>query len=209
MKRFAGKVIMLTGAAGTGKSTLASLLRRIVEPLKSVDYGQLLLDRLQQRTGSKVPYSQLRRLSSDLISHRDVESVDAAFISRLERLRHEANVVIDSHAVTRERYGYRITPYSGDDLTRLKLDAVVCLHCDPKVLAERIRANPGGRPAVSAEGARHHQFLQEAVAAVYAISCGCPIFIIDNTAKSVRSCAKEFVSVLEKVGATFRIVSSD
>lgn len=206
MKRIAGKVVLLTGAAGTGKSTLVSQVQRIVEPLQSVDYGQLLLEHLHQRTGSKVSYAQLRKLSSDLISHRDVETLDTIFISRLARLRHRANVIIDSHAVTKERYGYRITPYSFGHLKKLKLDAVVCLHCEPEVLAKRIRANPAGRLSVSPEEARHHQFLQESVASVYGIVCGSPVFIIDNTVKSVEESAKEFQSVLKKIGTTFRVV---
>lgn len=196
--------MLLTGAAGTGKSTLVSHLQRIVNPIQSVDYGQLLLERLHQRTGSEVSYTQLRKSSSDLISHRDVETLDTIFISRLGHLRHRANIIIDSHAVTKERYGYRITPYSLGHLKKLKLDAVVCLHCNPEVLAKRVRANPAGRPSISAEEARHHQFLQESVASVYGIVSGSPVFIIDNTVKSVDESAKEFLSVLEKIGATFR-----
>ncbi|MBZ5671050.1 MAG: AAA family ATPase [Acidobacteriia bacterium] len=198
---------MLTGAPGTGKSTLAGLIQQIVKPLQTVDYGQLLLERLEQRTGSRISYSQLRKLSSDVVSHKDVEKLDADLISELGRLRRRTNVVIDSHAVTRERFGYRITPYSGDQLRKLRLDAVVCLHCDPEVLVNRVQANPGGRPSVSPEEARHHQFLQEAVALVYAIGCGCPLFIVDNTRRSADEVAHEFISVLTKVKARFRSAS--
>jgi adenylate kinase len=203
MKSFAGKVILLTGAPGTGKSTLVTILRQSVRPLQSVDYGQLLLARLEQRTGAKAPYSDLRKFSSDLVSHKDVERTDAEFIRQLGRLRTQGNVLIDSHAVTKERFGYRITPYSTHQLGALRLDAVVSLHCDPGALAKRIRIDPQGRRRVTAEEARHHQFLQEAVGAVYAISCGCPLFVIDNTHRSADEVAAEFISVLTKVGARF------
>jgi adenylate kinase len=208
MKSFAGKVILLTGAPGTGKSTLAGVIQRIIKPLQTVDYGQLLLERLKKRTGSRISYNQLRRQSSDVISHQDVQKLDAQLISEFGRLRKRTNLVIDSHAVTKERFGYRITPFSEDQLGKLRLDAVVSLYCDPEVLVNRVQANPEGRRSISLEEARHHQFLQEAVASVYGIICGAPVFIIDNTSTSADDTANEFLSVLTKIGARFRAESA-
>lgn len=207
MKPFAGKVILLTGAPGTGKSTLAGVIQRIIKPLQTVDYGQLLLERLKKRTGSRISYSQLRRQSSDVISHLDIQKLDAHLISEFGRLRKRTNLVIDSHAVTKEHFGYRITPFSGDQLGKLRLDAVVSLYCDPQVLVNRVQANPQGRRTITIEEARHHQFLQEAVASVYGIICGCPVFIVDNTARSAHGTARELMSILAKIGAIIRTAS--
>ena len=39
-----GKLILVTGAAGTGKSTLVRSILAQREPFERIDYGQLLLD---------------------------------------------------------------------------------------------------------------------------------------------------------------------
>jgi adenylate kinase len=207
MKSFVGKLVLLTGAPGTGKSTLAGVIQRIIKPVQSVDYGHLLLERLKKRMGSGISYSQLRRQSSDVISHLDVQKLDTELISEFRRLRKRTNLVIDSHAVTKERFGYRITPFSGNQLAKLKLDAVVSLHCDPEVLANRVQADPQGRRSISVEEARHHQVLQEAVASFYGIICGCPVFIIDNTTRSAHETAKEFTAILTKIEARIHTVT--
>src|SRR5580704_19772420 len=99
-----GKVIMLTGAAGTGKSTLARECSAQIRPLHKVDFGQLLLERIQ-KTHSDITYDQLRSQSSALITAEDVRETDAALIQSLPELRTKTHILIDSHAVNRERYG--------------------------------------------------------------------------------------------------------
>ena len=195
------KVVLLTGAPATGKSTLAGYVQGHVQPVRSIDYGELLLCHLRRSSNLPVSYRRMRTLSAAVISHRDVEKLDNRLISEIRRLRRNCNIIIDSHAVTRERFGFRVTPFSLDQLGRLDLDAVGALHCDPRILAARIKAHPEGRRKVTSEQARHHQFLQQAVAITYAIACGCPLFVLDNTGQTLSEAAGDFIDLLRRIGA--------
>lgn len=62
-----GKVILLTGAPATGKSTLAKILETNVEPLRRVSFGQLLFE-YKRQTIPDLTYEELRAKSSQIIS---------------------------------------------------------------------------------------------------------------------------------------------
>ena len=134
----AGKVVMLTGAAGTGKSTLAAECATQIRPLHKVDFGHLLLEAKRRQGYPDLTYDQLRTLSGSIITPEDVRAADSAFIESLPALRARINVLIDSHAVTRESYGYRITHYSFDNLRRISFDAIVITYCHPDAWLERV-----------------------------------------------------------------------
>ena len=70
-----GKVTLLTGAPGTGKSTLRRSLEPCIAGLQHFDYGELLLRR-KERQGSILSYSELREQSSSVISPTDVLDTD-------------------------------------------------------------------------------------------------------------------------------------
>ena len=174
-----GKVIMLTGAAGTGKSTLARECSARIRPLQRVDFGQLLLERIQ-KTHSGVTYDQLRSQSSAIITAEDVRETDAALIQSLPKLRTQTHILIDSHSVNRERYGYRVTHYSFDNLRRIAFDAILITFCEPDIWVERRAKDPQGRPNLSRFEVQHFMALQEAVGIQYAIACGCPCYLLDT-----------------------------
>ena len=118
----------------------------------------------------------------------------------MNHLRATNDVVIDSHAVTREDYGFRAVPYSASQLQSLKLDAVVVLRCDPEMLIARVALDPGGRRGLSPELAREIQILQESLSLQYAVVCGCPIFIIDTTRTAAYDVVDIVIRILEHVG---------
>lgn len=194
-----GKVVLLTGAPGVGKSTLRNGLMERVPNLRSIDYGKLLIDH-KSVMGVNLDYAELREQSSAVIAPSDVNTVDESVIRNVQQLRQDSHVILDSHAFTAETYGLRAVPYSMSQLQRLDLDMVIVLHCDPEVLAIRIQNQPDGRRDIGMDLLRQLQTLQEAVGLIYSIVCGCPVHIIDVTSKSkaeVREAAEVILAAID------------
>jgi hypothetical protein len=84
--RIMGKVILLTGALGTGKSTLRRSLGPCIAGLQHSDHGELLLRRKKQQ-GTILSYSELRDQSSSVITSADVSDTDEWVIAETGRLR--------------------------------------------------------------------------------------------------------------------------
>lgn len=181
---FKGKVILLTGAAGTGKSTLAACCEKHVQPLYKVDFGSILLDAVRAQGHPDLTYEQLRASSETIVNVDHVRAADTALIEKLPSLRTHTHVLVDSHAVTRQIYGYRITHYSLEQVKRIAFDVVLTTYCDPNTWIARHASNPQGRPALSPFEVQHHIFLQEAIALTYAVACGCPCYALDTTFES-------------------------
>ena|SRR3989442_11790189 len=142
--------VLRQGEAG---ETVADICRKV--GLQHLDYGQLLLRR-KQREGSDVNYEQLREQSGAIVSPADVTTTDDWVIEEIGRLRASSHVLIDSHALTRESYGFRAIPFSRRQLENLSLDVVIALRCDPHVLIARIELDPGGRRELTTELLRGH-----------------------------------------------------
>jgi adenylate kinase len=110
----------------------------------------------------------------------DVDEVDRALVAFVNRHRGSRPIIIDSHAVTREEYGYRITPFSLDRFVRLAPDEIWVLFASPEATRARIAADAAGRLMVCEEEARMHTTLQASVAATYGMSLGRPVYFFDT-----------------------------
>jgi len=118
-------VVYLTGAPATGKTTLLSLLLQSVQPLEGLSYSKLLADHVGQQQGGQMRTTQLRGLSAQIITPEDVAAVDTQLIEYVNRRRQETHLIIDSHPVTKEQYGFRITTFSIEKLLALRPTMIV------------------------------------------------------------------------------------
>lgn len=176
------RVVYLTGAPASGKSSTTRMLRDRVPGLLVWEYGARLTEHVNGRVGSQLTQDDLRTRSAGVVTPQDVEDVDHALIAFVAEHRSSRHVLIDSHPVTKEAYGYRITPFSLTRFAQLAPDEIWVLFASPEETRRRIDADDGGRPTVTEEEARMHTAMQASVAATYGMSIGRPVYLFDTAA---------------------------
>lgn len=176
-------VVYLTGAPAAGKSSFTRALSKLVSPLAVFEYGEQLTNHLNEQRLLGVSQATVREKSASIVTARDIEELDERLISFVDSTRAHSHVIIDSHAVTRESYGFRITPFSLAKWHRLGATMIVGLFTPPAVTLERIHERPDGRRAVSEWEAGFHTALQAGVAQTYAVSLGRPLYLYDSSAQ--------------------------
>ena len=172
-------VIYLTEAPAAGKSSLTRQLRQRITSLEIFEFGQRLTEYINLTRRAGVTQIDLRSSSGTIVTPEDVKVVDEQLIEFVDARRAAVPVIIDSHPVTKEKYGYRVTPYSLRDFERLSPTKIWVLYTDPEVAAERIAADDAGRPSVSVEEARFHTHLQASVATTYGMHLGIPVHFFE------------------------------
>lgn len=172
-------VIYLTGPPAVGKSTLCRNLLKEVPELEILHYSVLLRDYLAEK-GDVITEDGIRESSANIVTPQIIEEVDDLLISRVQELRIDRPVIIDSHPVTKESYGYRVTPFRFEKLRQLAPTHICLLYSDSQTIIERIAENPQGRPVISPFESDFHLYLQSQVAVSYGLDLGLPIYALEN-----------------------------
>lgn len=174
-----GKIIYLTGAPATGKSTLTADLVTRAQQVTVFTYSKELARVTSTRVGP-VTQNDMREQSAKLITRGDVGVVDAELVQEARRLKQTDDyLVIDSHPVTIESFGFRVTPFTKEMLQQLAPDVIVCLYADADTLALRIKADAAGRPLPPKSELERHVDLQCQIASIYAIETGASLYFLD------------------------------
>ena len=174
------KVIYLTGAPAAGKSSTLTLLCESDPSILRFEYGAELTEQIRKRDASLIDQDELREKSSGIVGPEDVAELDRRLLKLVEAERKHRSIIIDSHPVTKEVYGYRITAFSQENVVRLAPDEIWVLYASPQCTVERISNQPAGRPMVTEEEARLHTQTQASIAATYGIIAGTPVYMFDT-----------------------------
>jgi len=172
------ETILITGAAAAGKSTLSGGLAKLAN-CAVFQYGDVLFQ-LAAAKHSGITHAETRSNSETLISPEDISGTDEALQRFIVTNRKTRHVIIDSHAVSKENYGFRIEPFGPGQLQRAAFSRIVFLHCDPEVIKSRTLAQPEGRPLLTVKEAEFYQNLQCSVAVNYSTILGIPIHFLDS-----------------------------
>jgi adenylate kinase len=174
-------VIYLTGAPATGKSTLARNLQAACAELKVFSYSEQLRKHVADRTGrEELAAEAIRQQSSFVVTPQDIEDLDRKLAEFVRQHRSTCPVLIDSHAVTKEPYGFRVTSFKAESLQAIAPDCIVCLYANSDVLIDRIGANAMGRPQVTRFEADMHVQLQAGLAVHYGVILGKAVYLVDS-----------------------------
>lgn len=189
------QVIYLTGAPATGKSTLIDYLKKNVKSLKVFSYSSELINYINNKNSRMYSHRLLRKKSSSIVTTKDIIAVDNKLITFVKMYRNKYNIIIDSHAVTKEKFGFRITPFSYNLLTQLALTQIYLLYLDPKSNILRIKENPKGRLTINQFESSFHTFMQTSVALNYTMQLGKPLYLLNSNTK-VEVLGNEIISRL-------------
>jgi adenylate kinase len=173
-------VVYLTGPPATGKSTLMEAIEQAVRPLIAFSYSKALAEYVSTRHAASFSQADMRRHSAAVIGPEDVAAVDASLVKLVNEQRSSSHIVIDSHAVTKESYGFRVTPFNFAQLEAIRPTIIVVLYTEPSVVIERIARKSQGRPTPSPFEAAFHTELQGSVALIYGIHLGIPVYFLDS-----------------------------
>jgi adenylate kinase len=173
------QVIYLTGAPATGKSSLTRALKAEISPLYIFEFGAKLTAHVKKRQLG-LQQAALRTKSSQIVNVDDVAAIDTLLLREAAAKRNKTHFIVDSHAVTKEVYGYRVTAFESSRIRELAPTLIVCLYAEAEVVKSRIAMDAAGRPQLSAFEADFHNTLQAAVAIEYAIQAACPVYFLDS-----------------------------
>ncbi len=173
-------VVYLTSAPAAGKSSVSQQLKEVISPIEVFNYGEELALYLASKAGAPLSQDELRRQSAKVITPENVEAVDPILLKRVEELRSTTIFGIDTHAVTKESYGFRVTPSSLKRFGDLRPTKIVVLYASHEVTIARIGAAPGGRPMITPFESGFHSALQASVAISYGTSLGIPVYFLDG-----------------------------
>ena len=174
------KAIYLTGAPASGKSSTLALLKEKLPNLNVWEYGARLTEFLQHRGSMVKDQDELRTESAKIATPVDIDSLDNRLLVWTAENRRTGHSIIDSHPVTKEHYGYRVTAFSADRFKQLNLDEIWLFYVAPDVTVERIARKAAGRPTITLEEARIHSAAQASVACTFGIVSGCPVYMFDT-----------------------------
>lgn len=176
------KVIYMTGAPAAGKTTLSAELMLLIPGLLVFEYGKEMTTHLGKKDSvqKNISQDQLKSGIENFVDQQDIDIVDQSMIDLSNERRATNHVLIDSHHVTKEEYGFRASVFSKDKLIQLAPDEIWILYTDPATTIERIEKKSEGRPMISGFEAEMHTFLQAGLAMNYSAIAGIPAFFFDT-----------------------------
>lgn len=173
-------IIYLTGMPATGKSSVTSIIAQRSRDIKIVRYSEVLREYLKKIDGIDYTIQDLREKSSQIVFPEHIISLDDLVVQQIEES--AANhVILESHAVTIEKYGYRATPFSEDTLKRLHPDLILVLYDKPANLQCRILSDAQGRQLQDTDTIAYGQSLQASLALQYSVLLGTEICFLDGS----------------------------
>lgn len=189
-----GRVIYLTGAPATGKSSICNAISELDMQVRIFSYSAMLRETVTMRTAKSLDALEIRRHSAAIVTRQDVQTTDELLVREVAAARQSHHVIVDSHPVTKEAYGFRVTAVTVEQLQALSPDAIVCTYTPTEELERRFHADPEGRALSSPYELDMHVRLQATVAVQYGIISGKPSYFLD-TSPELHKIVPQFLTI--------------
>lgn len=174
------KSIYLTGAPATGKSTVIKLLSEESDKIKVFEYGKEMAKHLSIKNKSNIEQSLMKSGIESLVTENDINIVNEKMKDFIDKNIGSYHTIIDTHQITKEKYGFKLKTFSSEQLTELRIDEIWVLYCDSKVIKERIILKSGGRPITEEFESDFHSYTQSNLAILYSMIKDVPIYFFNS-----------------------------
>lgn len=191
-----GRVIVVTGIPGTGKTTVCNELLKLAEKtgrkVAVINYGTVMVE-LSQKRGESLHRDELRK--SNLSFQRDLQ-VEAAKLISQRAVNVEGDVVVDTHMSIKTEGGY----WAGLPFPVLQLlspEAFVLVEAEPhEVLSRRFKDTTRRRDQVLESEIAEELLFSRLMAATCSVLTGASVEIVKNPNGKQVMAARETLKLL-------------
>ena len=189
----ADMLVLVTGVPAVGKTSVCQYMSATwPSRYLHVPFGRLLLEAISD---AQVTEQSLRESPSEFVDASTIRLATETLLSVAQRTPSDVTVLVDSHAVSQDRFGYVARPDGDDYFRTVQYSAIIQLHADPAVVLQRTDVNRDGRHATTMEDLSTHFLLQAAVSMSYARASSCALYVV-WAQESVESVAHTVDSIL-------------
>jgi adenylate kinase len=115
-----------------------------------------------------------------LISQKDITEIDMLILQQLRKMAPTQNVIIESHAVNKDNYGFKINPFNTKMLSLISPDLLLMLYTsNPEDVYKRLLENDSGQEWKSPDDVYYCQMFQSMLALQYSILQGKELRFLD------------------------------
>jgi len=191
-----GRVIVVTGIPGTGKTTVCNETLKLAEQtrkkIQATNYGSIMVE-LSRKRGKSLHRDELRR--SGLTFQRNLQAEAAKIISK-KTGEVDGDLIVDTHMSIKTANGY----WAGLPFHVLQLlnpDMFVLVEAEPhEVLSRRFRDKTRKRDKVLEDEIMEEILFSRLMAGACAVLTGASVKIVKNPAGKQAEAAEEVLKLL-------------
>ena len=191
-----GRVIVVTGIPGTGKTTVCNealkLAERTGKRIQIVNYGSIMVE-LSHDRGKSLHRDELRR--SGVTFQRDLQAEAAKIISK-KTGEVEGDLIVDTHMSIKTSNGY-LAGLPFHVLQLLNPDLFVLVEAEPhEILSRRFKDKTRKRDKVLKDEIMEEFVFSRLMAVACAVLTGASVKIVKNPAGKQAEAAEEVLKLL-------------
>jgi adenylate kinase len=187
-----GKILMVVGVQGSGKTTILNEISKIDSKRKIVNIGSEILN------AAKVKGQISNRDEIKYMSSFEILLARKAALASISNM--DAQIILDTHAYVKGNSRY-IPGFSLNEVEGLReLKAIIFIDAFAKDIIERRASDPSRkREAESEDEINEQRIINLSIITSFALHLNIPIYIIKNKKDKINESVNEFVKISKEV----------